>query len=92
MRYRPLFSGPAVERVPELQFQRPQAEVELSRADAEQRGIRTGDEVDVSTTAPPLELRAGVSTRLREGIVRVARRTRRRVAGLVTRTGEGAKR
>ena len=28
--YKPLFSGPAVERVSELQFQRPQAEVELS--------------------------------------------------------------
>ena len=27
--YRPLFSGPAVERTPELQFQRPDAEVEL---------------------------------------------------------------
>ena len=32
--YKPLFSGPAVERVTELQFQRPQAEVELSEADA----------------------------------------------------------
>ena len=30
LRYRPLFSGPAVERVPELQFQRPAAEVELA--------------------------------------------------------------
>ena len=30
--YKPLFSGPAVERVEELQFQRPQAEVELSRS------------------------------------------------------------
>src|SRR5438128_2365290 len=33
--YKPLFSGAAVERVEELQFQRPQAEVELSRTDAE---------------------------------------------------------
>src|SRR5204862_2831519 len=31
IRYRPLFSGPAVERTPELQLQRPLAEVELSR-------------------------------------------------------------
>ena len=29
--YKPLFSGPAVERVSELQFQRPQAEVTLAR-------------------------------------------------------------
>ena len=41
--YKPLFSGPAVERVPELQFQRPQAEVELSprrRAGARHRDRR----------------------------------------------------
>ena len=37
VRYRPLFSGPAVERVPELEFQRPEAEVELSPEDASQR-------------------------------------------------------
>ncbi len=37
--YKPLFSGPAVERVPELQFQRPQPEVELPRADARAMGI-----------------------------------------------------
>src|SRR5205814_3494896 len=34
VRYRPLFSGPAVERTPELQFQRPLAEVEVSRHDS----------------------------------------------------------
>ncbi len=32
--YRPLFSGAAVERTPELQFQRPAGELQLSRADA----------------------------------------------------------
>ena len=32
--YKPLFSGPAVERVEELQFQRPPAEVELAADDA----------------------------------------------------------
>ncbi len=44
--YRPLFSGPAVERVPELQFQRPEPVLELSAADARARGIEPGDEVD----------------------------------------------
>ncbi len=34
LRYRPLFSGPAVERVSELQFQRPLPEIELSAEDA----------------------------------------------------------
>ena len=38
-RYRALFSGPAVERVPELGFLRPERDVELSPADAESRGI-----------------------------------------------------
>ncbi|HWJ43779.1 MAG TPA: molybdopterin-dependent oxidoreductase, partial [Gaiellaceae bacterium] len=47
IRYRPLFSGPAVERTPELEFQRPRPEVELSEEDARARDIRTGDEVTV---------------------------------------------
>ena len=42
LRYRPLFSGPEVERVDELQFQRPQPELELSAHDAEIRHIATG--------------------------------------------------
>src|SRR5207248_3177489 len=40
VRYRPLFSGPAVERTPELGFQRPDAELELSEQDAQARQIR----------------------------------------------------
>ena len=39
VRYRPLFSGPFVERVDELAFQRPPAELELSAADAAKRTI-----------------------------------------------------
>ena len=38
--YKPLFSGAAVERVTELQFQRPQPEVELSAEDARRRKHR----------------------------------------------------
>ena len=71
--YKPLFSGPAVERVLELQFQRPHAEVELSRADAEQRGIKTGDEVTLSGGGASVTLIARVNKNLREGVVRVAR-------------------
>jgi anaerobic selenocysteine-containing dehydrogenase len=81
--YKPLFSGPAVERVPELQFQRPQAEAELSRADAERRGIRTGDEVTLSTGGAAITLRARVSKTLREGIVRVANEHAGGLRGLV---------
>ena len=39
LRYRPLFSGPAVERVDELQFQRPEPVDRLSADDAQVRGI-----------------------------------------------------
>jgi anaerobic selenocysteine-containing dehydrogenase len=73
VRYRPLFSGPAVERVPELQFQRPAPEIELSREDAERRGIANGADVVVSTNEVSVTLRAKVSRRLPAGLARVAR-------------------
>jgi NADH-quinone oxidoreductase subunit G len=69
--YKPLFSGPAVERVAELQFQRPQAEIELSAADAKRRKIATGDEVTVSGGGSSVTLRARVNRKLRTGIARV---------------------
>jgi NADH-quinone oxidoreductase subunit G len=72
VRYRALFSGPAIERIPELQFQRPSAEVELAHEDAETRGIATGDQVAVSSNGTSRELRARVNRRLRAGVVRIA--------------------
>jgi anaerobic selenocysteine-containing dehydrogenase len=71
-RYRPLFSGPAVERVPELQFQRPPAEIELSREDAERRQIASGDVVDVRSNGTSVALRARVSRALKGGTARIA--------------------
>ena len=71
-RYAALFSGPAVERVPELRFQRPEREVELSAADAERRGIASGDAVLVRSNGTSVELRAKVSRKLVEGVARVA--------------------
>jgi predicted molibdopterin-dependent oxidoreductase YjgC len=47
IRYRALFSGPEVEHVAELSFQRAAAEVEISPEDADRRGIKAGDEVVV---------------------------------------------
>jgi NADH-quinone oxidoreductase subunit G len=70
--YKPLFSGAAVERVAELQFQRPQPELELSIEDATWRGIETGDMVTVGTNGAAVTLRARVNRRLRKGIARVA--------------------
>jgi NADH-quinone oxidoreductase subunit G len=72
VRYRPLFSGPAVERTPELQFQRPQPEVELSEEDARSRGIRGGDQVTVSSNGTSVSLRARLTLDLRAGVVRIA--------------------
>jgi NADH-quinone oxidoreductase subunit G len=71
-RYRPHVSGPAVERVRELQFLRPEPEVELSFADAERRGIATGDSVRLRSNGTSVELRARVNRRLVEGVARVA--------------------
>jgi predicted molibdopterin-dependent oxidoreductase YjgC len=71
-RYRPLFSGPAVERVSELAFQRPPTEIELSSPDAERRGIASGDSVLVRSNGTSVELRARVNRRLVEGVARIA--------------------
>jgi len=69
--YKPLFSGAAVERVTELQFQRPGPELELSAEDARQRGIATGDAVTVGSDGSSVTLRARVNRHLRSGIARV---------------------
>ena len=69
--YKPLFSGPAVERVPELQFQRPGPEVELSRDDAQRLGIRDGQPVTVRANGTSLALRARLSRELAAGVVRI---------------------
>jgi NADH-quinone oxidoreductase subunit G len=70
--YRPLFSGPAVERVPEIQFQRPALEVELSAKDARSRGIANGDRVVVGSNGSSREFRARLSRTVRTGTVRIA--------------------
>jgi NADH-quinone oxidoreductase subunit G len=70
--YKPLFSGAAVERVTELQFQRPQPELELSADDARRRKIATGDLVTVGSNGSAITLSARVNRRLRAGIARVA--------------------
>ncbi|MGN6797729.1 MAG: molybdopterin dinucleotide binding domain-containing protein, partial [Gaiellaceae bacterium] len=71
--YRPLFSGAAVERTPELEFQKPGAEIQLSRDDATSRGIKNGQTVTVSSNGTSVELRARIAKDLQAGVVRVAR-------------------
>jgi anaerobic selenocysteine-containing dehydrogenase len=72
LRYRPLFAGPQVERVPELQFQRPEREVALSSDDAARRGITSGDLVTLRSNGTSVELRARVDHSLAGGVARVA--------------------
>ena len=72
VRYRPLFSGPAVERTPELAFQRPEPEVELSEQDAGTRDIRSGDDVVVRSNGTSVTLRARLNRDLSAGVVRIA--------------------
>jgi anaerobic selenocysteine-containing dehydrogenase len=72
VRYRALFSGPSVERVSELAYQRPDLVVELSAEDASVRGIESGDVVRVSSNGTSVELRARVNRRLVAGAVRAA--------------------
>jgi NADH-quinone oxidoreductase subunit G len=71
VRYRPLFSGPAVDRVAQLEFQQPQPEAELSEQDARARGIRNGEEITVRSNGTSVTLRARLSRELRPGVVRV---------------------
>jgi predicted molibdopterin-dependent oxidoreductase YjgC len=70
LRYRSLFSGPVVERVEELQFQRPEAVIELSEYDASVRHLGNGDAVVVQSNGTSVEMRARVNRRLVRGTVR----------------------
>ena len=70
--YKPLFSGAAVERTPELQFQKAEAEVQIARSDAQSRGIRNGQTVTVSSNGTSVELRARIASDLAAGTVRIA--------------------
>ena len=72
LRYRPLFSGAAVERVPELQFQRPGPEIEISARDARRLGVKRGDPVHVRSNGTSVELLATINKRLKPGVARMA--------------------
>ena len=88
IRYRALFSGPAVERTPELQFQRPLEEIELSLADAGRLGVAAGDRVTVSSDAADavtaVTLTARVNRRLLAGVARAAEEHVRELGEAVT--------
>jgi NADH-quinone oxidoreductase subunit G len=70
--YKPLFSGAAVDRTPELEFQRPNGEIQIHADDARERGIRPGQTVTVSSSGTSVELKARLMRDLARGVVRVA--------------------
>jgi predicted molibdopterin-dependent oxidoreductase YjgC len=70
VRYRALFSGPAVERVDELQFQRPEPVIELSARDAGTRDVSSGEEVVVRSNGTSVRMRARINRHLVNGAVR----------------------
>ncbi|MGZ4358345.1 MAG: 2Fe-2S iron-sulfur cluster-binding protein [Gaiellaceae bacterium] len=72
LRYRPLFSGSVVERIPELAFQRPRPQVDISPEDAERRSIKNGDAVVVSSNGTKVSLQARIDRRLPPRVARVA--------------------
>jgi NADH-quinone oxidoreductase subunit G len=72
VRVRSLFSGPGVERIPQLQFQRPAPEIELAFDDAQSREIAPGETVRVLSNGTSRDLRARLNRKLRTGVVRVA--------------------
>ena len=74
-RYRPLFAGPAVERVPELAFQRPEPVIELAADDAERRQIAKRRQ-----RQRPLERDVGRAARAGQPRARRRHRTDRRGA------------
>jgi hypothetical protein len=70
--YKPLFSGAAVDRTPELAFQRPEPEVWLAPDDARSRKIRNGRTVTVSSNGTSRQLRARIARDLAAGTARIA--------------------
>jgi NADH-quinone oxidoreductase subunit G len=72
VRIRSLFSGAGVERIPQLQFQRPAPEIELAFDDASTRGIAPGETVRVISNGTSRDLRARLNRKLRVGVARVA--------------------
>ncbi len=66
--YRDLWTGPITELNPPLKFLEPQQRVELSSADAESLGLKSGDAVRVSQNGSSLEARVAVKERVQPGV------------------------
>jgi NADH-quinone oxidoreductase subunit G len=70
--YRDLWAGPITELNPPLKFLTPQQRVEISTADAERLGLRSGDKVRVSQNGAGVEAEVHVKERVSKGVVFMA--------------------
>jgi NADH-quinone oxidoreductase subunit G len=65
--YRDLWAGPITELNPPLRFLAPQQQVALSLVDAESRGLKTGDEVQVSQNGTSVKAKVSIKERVPTG-------------------------
>jgi NADH-quinone oxidoreductase subunit G len=66
--YRDLWAGPITELNPPLRFLAPTQQVELSPADAERMGLKTGDAVDVAQNGVSIRAQVRIKERVSEGV------------------------
>jgi NADH-quinone oxidoreductase subunit G len=70
--YRDLWAGPITELNPPLKFLTPQQRVEVSAADAERLGLKSGDPVRVSQNGAGVEAQVQIKERVPAGVVFMA--------------------
>jgi NADH-quinone oxidoreductase subunit G len=73
--YRDLWAGPITELNPPLRFLMPQQRLELSPADAERLGLKTGDPVKVGQNGSAVEAEVQIRERVSEGVCFLAEGT-----------------
>jgi anaerobic selenocysteine-containing dehydrogenase len=66
--YRDLWAGPITELNPPLKFLAPQQRLEISPADAERMGLKTGEKVRVSQNGSSVEAAVQIKERVAEGV------------------------
>jgi NADH-quinone oxidoreductase subunit G len=70
--YRDLWAGPITELNPPLKFLTPQQRVEISPADADRLGLKSGDQVRVSQDDSMVEAQVQIKERVPAGVVFLA--------------------
>jgi NADH-quinone oxidoreductase subunit G len=66
--YRDLWAGPITELNPPLKFLQPEQRIELSPADAERLGLKSGDPVRVAQNGSGIAARVEIKERVKEGV------------------------